>query len=120
MATAKKRKLSSSTDGRPILITATGTAGTLIHTSVAGTVEGTFDEIWLYASNFSSSDRTLNIEWGGTTSPDDIISTAITSKSGLMLLIPGLILQDGTEVRAFIDVTGSALSVSGFVNTITD
>jgi len=50
-----KRKLSGSTDGKPIKVVATATAGTTIHTAVAGTTAGTFDEIWLYAYNGHSS-----------------------------------------------------------------
>lgn len=49
MATAVKRKLSGSTDGLPIKVTGTNTAGGVtIHTSVAGTTPGTFDEIWIW------------------------------------------------------------------------
>ena len=52
MATITKRKLTGSTDGQSILIgTATGTAATTIHTAVAGTVAGSYDEVWLYAYN---------------------------------------------------------------------
>ena len=39
MATFTKKKLSGSTDGKPIAVAATATPGTLIHTAVTGTVE---------------------------------------------------------------------------------
>src|SRR5512139_1683053 len=81
MATAVKRKLSGSTDGRGIKVVATASAGTTIHTAVAGTTAGTFDEIWLYAYNSDSVARLLTIEFGGTTAPDDNIKVTLASQS---------------------------------------
>jgi hypothetical protein len=43
MATAVKRILSGSTNGKPIKVVATSTAGTTIHTAVAGTTPVTYD-----------------------------------------------------------------------------
>ena len=54
MATYSKTILSGSTDGRGILVTATATAGTLIHTGSATAT--TLDEIWLYAVNSDAAD----------------------------------------------------------------
>lgn len=119
MATAVKRKLSGSTDGRGIKVVATATAGTTIHTAVAGTTAGTFDEIWLYAYNSDASAVTLTLEYGGTTAPDDNIVVTIASKSGLMLIVPGLILQNGDVVKAFAG-TANVIVIFGFVNAITD
>lgn len=119
MATAVKRKLSGSTDGRGIKVVATGTAGTTIHTAVAGTTAGTFDEIWLYAYNSDSVPRLLTIEFGGTTAPDDNIKVTLASQSGLTLITPGLILQNGTVVRAFA-AAANVVTILGFVNAITD
>ena len=45
MATYSKQKLSDSTNGRNIKVAATATAGTAIHTAVAGASD--LDEIWL-------------------------------------------------------------------------
>lgn len=119
MATFKKRKLSGSTDGKPIKITQTATAGDTIHTAVAGTTAGTYDEIWLWAYNGHTSDVTLTIEFGGATVPDQNIIMSIPDKEGLIPIIPGLILQNGMVVKAF---AGSAnvVTIVGFVNTITD
>lgn len=119
MATAVKRKLSGSTDGRPIKVVATGDPGTTIHTAVAGTTAGTYDEIWLYAYNSDSTQRTLTIEFGGNGSPDDLIIVGVASNSGLMLVIPGLILQNGSVVKAYCNVA-NVVTISGFVNSITD
>ena len=119
MAQAFKRKLSGSTDGKPIKVVATATAGTTIHTAVAGTTAGTFDEIWLYAYNGHSSTVTLTIEFGGVTVPDQNIVVTLASKSGLVPIIPGLILQNGMVIKAFASIA-NIVTLSGFVNTITD
>lgn len=119
MATAVKRKLSGSTDGKPIKIAATATAGTAIHTAVAGTTPGTLDEIWLWAYNSNSSAVVLTIEFGGPDAPDQNIVLTLPSKVGLVPIVPGLILQNAATVKAFAD-TADVVTISGFVNAITD
>lgn len=119
MATAYKRKLSGSTDGMPIKVVATATPGTTIHTAVTGTVAGTFDEIWLYAYNGHTTSVTLTIEYGGATVPDQNIIITLPSKSGLNLIVPGLILQNSLVVKAFA-TTANVITISGYVNSITD
>lgn len=119
MATAVKRKLSGSTDGMPIKVVATATAGTTIHTAVAGTTAGTFDEIWLYAYNGHTTTVTLTIEYGGATVPDQNIIITLAEKSGLTLIVPGLILQNAKVVTAFASVA-NVVTLSGWVNTMTD
>lgn len=119
MATFKKRKLSGSTDGKAIKVAATGTAGTTIHTAVEGTTAGTYDEIWLWAQNNHTEAVTLTIEFGGVASPDNLIIVSLASKSGLIPIIPGLILQNSAVVGAFAG-TANVVCISGFVNTMTD
>ncbi len=119
MAIAVKRKLSGSTDGKAIKITTTSTAGDIIHTAVAGTIAGTFDEIWLWAYNGHSANLVLTLEFGGAIVPDQNIVITIPFKAGLFPLVPGLVLQNGMVVKAF---AGSAnlVTITGFVNSITD
>lgn len=119
MASFLKRKLSESVDGMPILVAATATAGTTIHTAVAGTTAGSFDEIWLYAYNSHTAAVELTIEYGGATAPDQNIKVTLASKSGLSLIVPGLILQNGLTVAAFAG-TANVVTISGWVNRITD
>ena len=119
MATAVKRKLSGSTDGRGIKVAATSSAGTTIHTAVAGTTAGTYDEVWLWAYNSDTVDRALTIEYGGTTAPDDNIVVTVPFKSGLMLIVPGLVLQNGDVVKAFAAAT-NVVVIFGYVNAMTD
>ncbi len=113
MATFTKTRLSGGTDGRSILVTATATAGTLIHTAHATAN----DEIWLYATNTDSTDKKLTIEFGGTTSPNDLIEQTITTEGGLILIVPGLLVTNSVVVRAFAE-TGSVITINGFVNRI--
>jgi hypothetical protein len=119
MSTAKKRLLSGSTDGKAIKVVATATAGTTIHTAVAGTTAGTYDEIWLWAYNGNTADVTLTLEFGGATVPDQNIIINIPFKSGLIPLVPGLILQNSMVIKAFA-ATANVITIIGFVNTITD
>jgi hypothetical protein len=119
MATAVKRKLSGSTDGKPIKVVPTATAGTTIHTAVAGTTAGTFDEIWLWAYNGHTADVVLTVEFGGATVPDQNIIVTIPTKAGLTLVVPGLILQNGMVVAAFA-ATANVITISGYVHAITD
>ena len=116
MATYSKELLSASTNGKAIKVTATATAGTLIHTAVSGT--SSLDEIWLYAVNSSASLVKLTLEWGEATAPDGNIEQNVPAESGLMLLVPGLVLQNGLTVNAFAG-TGSVITIAGYVNRAT-
>lgn len=120
MATFSKELLSGSTNGRMIKVAATATAGTLIHaTGTSATIE---DEIWLYAVNSDTTDRKLTIEFGGTTSPDDLIEFTVKAESGLYLVVPGLVLTGtgsaANNVRAFA-ASANVVSIAGYVNRIT-
>lgn len=120
MATFSKVQLSGSTGGQPVLVAATATAGTLIHAT--GTSSTVLDEVWLYAQNDHTADLLLTIEYGGTTSPNNLIRQTVTSRSGLILVIPGLLLAgDGTSarnIRAFC-ASANLVHISGYVNRIT-
>jgi hypothetical protein len=117
MADFTKEELSESTDGRCINVGATGTAGTLIHTSQAGTGTDNYDEVYLYAVNTSEADVHLTLEWGADTDPDDLIVLPVSSKVGLALITPGLVLQNSLTVRAFATVE-DVVNICGFVNRI--
>jgi hypothetical protein len=119
VATYTKVKLSGSTDGRGIKVAATASPGTTIHTG--STTATTYDEIWLYAINTSTSAVALDIQWGGTTSPDDDIELTVQPESGLVLVAPGLLLKGNATaliVRAFAATT-NVITIHGFVNQIT-
>ena len=119
MATIAKVKLSGSTDGRAFKVAARSSAGTTIHTG--SSTATTYDEIWLYAINTHSADVKLTVEWGGTTSPDDLIEQTITTEGGLILVAPGLIIKGNSTplvVKAFAATT-NVVNIHGYVNQIT-
>ena len=118
MATFTKKKLSGSTDGLGIKVTGTSTGATVtVHTAVAGTTAGVFDEIWLYANNTSASAVKLTLEWGTATAADGNIELTIAAESGLVLVVPGLILQNTKVVKAFA-ATADVILLTGYVNQI--
>lgn len=106
-----KELLSNSSNGRQISISADAENPTSIHSAT-----GTYDEVWLYATNTSDNDAVLTILFGGTDDADKIIQT-IQKKSGLTTLIPGFILNGDVVVKAYASAIG--ILVSGFVNRVT-
>lgn len=116
MAFTTKRLLSESTSGRGILITATATAGTTIHTAVA-TADG-IDEVWLWAYNGHTANLDLTLEMGGTTDPDDHIQYTVPFDDGAHLVCPGLAMAGGLSIAGFTGTTGSQVTVFGYVNRI--
>ena len=113
MATFSKLKLSGSTDGKQIKIAATATAGTLLHTAHATSL----DEIWLFAVNSSTTAVKITIEWGEATAPDGNIEVTIPGESGYLTVVPGLILTNSLVVRGFAG-TANVLLVNGYCNRI--
>jgi hypothetical protein len=118
MASFSKLVLGGSTNGRGIAVSATATPGTTVHTGSTTTTD--LDEVWLYASNTSTSDVKLTVEFGGTSAPGDIIEVTIPGEAGLVPVVPGLIIKGaGTAliVRAFAG-TANVVNVVGYVNRI--
>jgi len=127
MATYSKVKLSTSAEGQPTLSTSTSAGSpTTIHDTT--TTATTIDELWLYCSNSHSADVELILFYGydsaGSvpTAPANTLYQTITTKAGMTLVIPGLVLaNDGTNatrVSAY-SATGSVLNLWGYVNRIT-
>lgn len=118
MATFIKKTLSASTDGRAVPVVATASPGTTIHTGPSSS--SVLHEVWLYASNPDTSARSLTIQWGGTTSPNDSIVVTLPAYAGLIIVTPGLLIKGNATpliVRAFAD-TASKVTVTGYVNEI--
>lgn len=117
MATYVKNKLSGSTDGKAIKVSGTGTAGAVtLHTAVSGTTN--IDEIYLYAQNNDADGetRTLTIEFGGTSDPDNLIILPIPCKAGLVPICEGLLLQNAQVVKAFSDEAND-IQIYGYVHS---
>ena len=117
MATFTKAHISGAADGLAVKVAATSSTGTTIHTAVAGTTAGTFNEIWLWATNTSAAAVQLTIEWGTTTAADGNIIVTVPPKEGLMQVIPGLILHNSKVVPAFA-ASANVICLHGFVNEI--
>jgi len=118
MATYTRKILSGSTDGKGILVVATASSGTTIHTGPASA--STKQEVWLYAINTDYYQHTLTIQYGGTTSPNDDIVLVIPAQVGLTLVVSGLMLVGNATplvIRAYAD-TASKVVVNGYVNEI--
>lgn len=113
MTTFSKVKLSESTDGLPVKVVATATAGTTIHTAHATAL----DEVWVYAYNGHTADVVLTLEYGGASVPDQNLIYTVTSKSGLMLVVPGLLLTNSKVLKAFA-ATANVITLSGYINRI--
>lgn len=109
--------LSGSTSGRPIPVAATATPGTTIHTAVSGA--GSFDEIYLWASNVTGAAATLTIEFGGVTDPGDhmVKAYSIPANSPPIPIATGQCLNGGLLVKAF-SGTANAINITGYVNAI--
>jgi hypothetical protein len=118
MATFAKTKLSGSTSGKQILVTATtnGAAQT-VHTAVASTGANTWDEVWIYVYNDNSTAVVLSLLWGGTTEPDNVIRATVAGQSGRYLLVDGMVLQNSLVIKAYASVASKIL-IDGFVNSI--
>lgn len=111
--------LSGSTNGLGVKVTGTATAGAVtIHTAIAGTTSR--DEVWLWAQNNDANGvtRTLTIEFGGTTDPDNLIVMPVVAKAGPVLVVPGFPLRNGLVVKAFADEAND-VQIYGYVNRVT-
>ena len=119
MATYTKTLLSGSSQGQPITVVQTASTGTTIHAT--GTSSTTIDEVWLYATNTSSTAVTLTVQYGGTGAVQNATVISIPAQSGLTLVIPGLILTGtgsaATTIYAYAG-TASVITISGYVNRI--
>ena len=113
--TVSRIPLSGSTHGRGIKVAQTATLGTTIHTATSSTTD--CDVITLYAHNSSASAVNLTIEWGGVSSPDDLIKLSIPATSGLTLVCPDLVIRNSLVVTAFAG-TADVITVQGFVNRV--
>lgn len=122
MAIFSPQLLSGSTRGKPIKVVATATPGTLVHaTGVSASIT---DEITFYAHNSDTVDRTLTVEFGGVTDPDDLIVKAITIPSRVtrMIIVDRQRLVGTGTVASTVAAFASAanvITITGGVDRIT-
>lgn len=120
MSSVSSHFLSGSSGGQQVLVAATSTPGTTVHST--GTSSTIQDEVWIWCTNSDTTARKLTIEWGGVTAPNDLVEITIPPESGPVLVIPGWRLS-GTGsvarvVRAFA-ATANVLVLSGYVHRYT-
>ncbi len=94
----------------PIAISEVETPGELIYT----TSTSFKDELWMYAYNSGVPDRQLTLQFGDTTTTNEITIT-IPGLTFLKPVLPGMILGNGLELRAFAD-EADAVTITGNVN----
>ena len=117
MPTMSKEILSASTNGLGILVNQTATNNAVtIHTATTGGSNTDIDEIFIYASNPTSTQRLLTIFFGGTTTVQDEIAVQVPAQT-TMLVVPGLILRAGLVVKAKC-ADDASVTLHGFVNRI--
>lgn len=113
-------KLSGSTDGKGIKVTGTATGSTVtVHTATSGA--GDIDLVTLYAQNndVDGEVRTLTLEWGATTSPDNVIVIPIPAKVGPVLICERMPIMNSLVIKAFADEADDCV-VYGRVERVTN
>lgn len=107
------RTLSGSVAGESILVAATASPGTLLHTAINGTVDY-WDMITLEVVNLDSVDHTITIQWGGTAAKD-AVKKLVKAGGGVVVVVDRRRLCNSLEVRAYADAT-NVLAVYGDVD----
>lgn len=109
-----RHQLSASVDGAPIVVVATATPGTTIHTAESG--DQAIDEPQLNATNVTNASVTLTVAWGGVTDPGNLIlkNYVLAAYSAQVPITSGQLLQNAKAVAAWCSVA-SAVNISGGV-----
>jgi len=116
MTTVTKMPLSEGpANGSGLFIVPAGSPGALVHIAVTGT--SSFDEVWLYSSHDSLVSGFMVVQFGSLLSTS-AIDHIVGPLDGLDLLVPGLIINNGLEVRVYAPAAGNVV-IFGFVNRIT-
>ena len=113
MATTQTlRPLSGSTDGRPIQISQTSTAGNTIHTATSQNGDDdNADLVVLYATNTSGSNVILTLEHGGTGTANNVKHTVPANGT---IPLGEYLLQNSLVLAAFAGTT-NVINVYGYV-----
>jgi hypothetical protein len=97
-----------STDGAAVAVAATSSTGTLWHTAIA---TGSFDEVYLWATNTTLGDLKLTVEIGGASNPIVMTVPAIDT----VLVVPGVRITNSKTVKCFA-ASASVINVFGNIN----
>lgn len=105
---------SGSTNGKPIKVVATATLGTTFHTAAAGTAG--VDEVTMFLSNTDTVDRAVTVEFGGVSSPDNLMKFTVPAGDSI-LAVPGIPIQNSLAVTVFA-AAANVVTMWGYVNRI--
>jgi len=103
---------SGSTNGKPIKVVATATLGTTFHTSHATAL----DEVTMYLTNTDTVDRAVTVEFGGVTSPDNLMKFTVPAGDSI-LAVPGIPLTNSLVVTVFA-AAANVVTMWGYINRI--
>ena len=110
-----KAKLSGSTEGAPIAVSAVNSTGAnTIHTCSTSTGANIWDEVYLWAHS-QDTDVDLTIEYGSTSA---ILKQRLNYNEGMVQVLPGTIGNGALVIKAFKGSTGASVFITGFVNQI--
>lgn len=111
--------LSGSTDGKPHVVSGTAaSSSTTVHTATS--LANTYDELYIFASNLSTSPVTLTISWGHSSGADaELVAKAVTlpPSSPPIPIMTGQRLNNGAVVKAWAS-SASVINLTGNVNRI--
>ena len=109
------KKLSASSFGKAVLVVATSTPGTTVHTAVTGTTN--LDKLFLYAVNNHTAAVAVTVEFGAVTDPTNVWTKTISADDGPYLICPGFPLQNSLSVAVFAG-TANKVSIYGEIWTV--
>lgn len=95
-----RRNLSGSEGGKGIKLTSTSSADT-IHTHDGTNNGSAFDEVHLWVVNSHTASLVVNLQWGGSTDPDNVIDIPVASASFLKII-------DGMHIGGDLSVSSTA------------
>lgn len=117
--TVSNELLSGSTNGLAVKVTGTGTVSSVtVHTAISGTTSYDLVTLWAQNNDADGETRTLTVEFGGTTDPDNLIVVPVPCKVGPVLVCTRLPLRNGLAVKAFADEAND-VQVYGEVQRVT-
>lgn len=119
MTRIERHSFSESTNWRGIKIARAATPGDLIH-KTSGEAD-VIDEVYLWVEHTNAGSggvfTTVTVEFGGVTSPDDLMVRDIPIQKAFQVVKGRPISGANLEIRVFADVSGE-ITVWGYINRI--
>lgn len=110
--------LSGSSNGQPIKVNATATAGTTIHTATASATQDSVDEVWLWAGSTSTSAINGTLHIGTITNDGQTVNFRVPAAyNGPIAILAGHRLFNGMVITATA-ATAERINIWGNVNRI--